>query len=55
MLPDYQLKIVDDYTISISNFKKLVHNFFDKKVRGYFTIFFKTRITNKKRTSFIRI
>ena len=55
MLPDYQLKIVDDYTISISNVKKLVHNFFDKKVRGSLVIFLKTRIANKKRTSCIRI
>ena len=30
MLYDYQLKIVDDYNISIRNFKKLVPNFFEK-------------------------
>ena len=31
MLPDYQLKIADDYNISIGNVKKLVPRFFDKE------------------------
>ena len=30
----YQLKIADDYNISIANVKKLVPNFFNKKVRA---------------------
>ena len=36
MLSNYQLKIADDYNISIANDKKIVHNFFKKKyVRPY--------------------
>ena len=31
MLPDFQLKIVDDYNIFIDNVKKLLPNFFDKE------------------------
>ena len=31
MLSDYQLKIADLYSISVSDVKKLVPNFFDKE------------------------
>ena len=30
-LSDYQLKIADDYNISVDNVKKLIPNFFDKE------------------------
>ena len=31
MLSDYQLKVTDDFNISINNFKKLVPNFCNKQ------------------------
>ena len=34
MLSSYQLKIADFYNIPIANVKKIVPNFFDKKVCG---------------------
>ena len=32
MMPEYQSKIADFYNIPIDNFKKLVPNYFDKKI-----------------------
>ena len=50
MLSDYQLKIADDYNVSIGSVKKLVPNFFDKEkyVLHYKNLQFYLRLGFKK-------
>ena len=56
-LSDYQLKIFDEYLISIDNVKKLVSNFFSKVCASLqkLATLFKYRIKNEKGTSSIGI